>query len=138
MFYLPLTGGCSAWLVSAAFPAQLTRIIGRWRSRATLRGSKPPAEWSFLRTNTPQVAATTGFFAAAKNPRRRRSAAVAARPGEGIGPVVGGGPRRHAPPPAVGGAGGPPLGGLGAASQEVGLGVDGGGDRGGQADTKRG
>src|SRR3546814_10513654 len=42
MFYLPLTGGCSAWLVSAAFPAQLTRIIGRWRSRATLRGSEPP------------------------------------------------------------------------------------------------
>src|SRR3546814_4311395 len=25
MFYLPLTGGCSAWLVSAAFPAQLTK-----------------------------------------------------------------------------------------------------------------
>src|SRR3546814_9983091 len=79
MFYLPLTGGCSAWLVSAAFPAQLTRIIGRWRSRATLRGSKPPAEWSFLRTNTPQVAATIGFFAADKNQRRRLSAAVAAR-----------------------------------------------------------
>src|SRR3546814_6808269 len=94
MFYLPLTGGCSAWLVSAAFPAQLTRIIGRWRSRATLRGSKPPAEWSFLRTNTPPVAATIGFFAADKNQRRRLSAAVAARPGEGIGLVVGGCRRR--------------------------------------------
>src|SRR3546814_15371067 len=90
MFYLPLTGGCSAWLVSAAFPAQLTRIIGRWRSRATLRGSKPPAEWSFYRTNPPHVAATIGILATDKHQRPTPSDPVSARPGSGVGPPVGG------------------------------------------------
>src|SRR3546814_14753443 len=94
--------------------------MGRWRSRATLRGSEPPAEWSFLQTNTPQVEAAIGFFAADKNQRRRLSAAVAARPGEGIGLVVGGCRRRIVARPAVRGAGGRQLGGLGALAVEIG------------------